>query len=216
MCVFGPAAAVFLLAVGTAGAAPPAQDRVTGSGLSGFFGDFTIDARSGPDGEHPTGTITAPSSIGDLSGPVTCLSVRGNVATIGVATSSPFGQVTFEATDNAATGALDRLAGAALPPRAPDDCSPLESGGVDQQLLSGDITVVDAAGLPGVRPDCRHRGWKELGFRSRRQCVRFVRLTPGPPPHPTGYAQCRKGGWVQFGFAGRRQCLRFVSARPQP
>jgi hypothetical protein len=52
----------------TAQAAPPEppvprQDSVVGSGVFDFFGSFTIDARSGPSGESPTGTVSAFGSV---------------------------------------------------------------------------------------------------------------------------------------------------------
>ena len=65
-----------------------------------------FDARSGPSGEEPSGQVQFQGG-GDFTfgGPVTCLNVRGNIATFSIDTI--FGIVTAEVTDNAASGTPD-------------------------------------------------------------------------------------------------------------
>ncbi len=40
--------------------------------------------------------------------------------------------------------------------------------------LIGRAVVSDAPSLPTTRKECRHGGWARFGFRSKRQCLRFV------------------------------------------
>ena len=41
--------------------------------------------------------------------------------------------------------------------------------------LIGRAVVSDAPALPTTRRQCRHGGWLRYGFRSKRQCLRFVK-----------------------------------------
>jgi hypothetical protein len=157
----------------TAGAAP-LEDSVVGSGTAGFFGSVQIDARSGPSGESPTGSVSVVGSV-RFNGPVTCLAVTDNVATLNISTSQ-FGLVTMTVTD----GTPDIID--ALPTqRAPSDCSPF-SGGVVGTVSSGDFVVVDSQPIPvpGAKRDCFAGGWRDLAndqgqpFRNQGQCVRYV------------------------------------------
>jgi hypothetical protein len=69
----------------SAQAQTPAQDSAVGN-VAFFFGLATadFDARSGPQGENPSGSAGARSHNGlVVGGPVTCLTVTGNRATIG-------------------------------------------------------------------------------------------------------------------------------------
>jgi hypothetical protein len=157
----------------------PLQDAVTGSGTATFFGAFTFDVRSGPSGEDATGQVSADSIVGLLAGPVTCLAVRGNVATMNVQTSSMFGQVTFQVTDNSAAGTADVILATDIPPRPPSDCSPLETA-VPGQVLTGDIVVVDAPPFPTSQEQCKNSGWAQFGFKNQGQCVAFVQRGPKP------------------------------------
>jgi hypothetical protein len=61
--------------------------------------------------------------------------------------------------------------------RAATDCSPPPAINVNP-LTSGDITVVDARPLPTAIRQCKKSGWKQFGFRSQGQCVRFVKQGP--------------------------------------
>lgn len=186
-------------------APPPLQDSVTGGGqspLPGCNGGFEVDARSGPSGENSTGQVTCGTFF---AGPVTCLNVTGNVALLTVQTSG-FGTVGLRITDNGATG--DRLQG------NPSPGCPTPLSGYTEFSFSGDLVVLDAAAFPTSKVQCKHRGWAQYGFKSHGQCVRFVRLIPGPVPYPSTKEQCRHGGWAQYGFRNERRCLRFVRLRP--
>jgi hypothetical protein len=159
---------------------PPTQDSVLLSEPT-FVGDpafptihvSELSATSGPGGEDPTGhgTVTA-RGIGTLfSGPVTCLAVHGNTATINFedqATEVAGTIFTVQVTD----GQPDTL-GLALPGRAPADCSPSPFG--QAPILTGNITVVDAEPLPLTSKDqCKEGGWEQFGFKNQGRCVAFV------------------------------------------
>jgi hypothetical protein len=172
----------------TASAQVPTQDSVTGSGTGGFgrgsFG-FQIDAHSGPSGESPTGTASLnPILFGIFEGPVTCLAVDGNAATLNFVVTNPSNPAdshvfTFTVMD-LPTG--DRFV-FRFDARAPTDCSPLTSFG--DPIASGAITVVDARPLPIAKHECLNGGWKAYGiFKNQGDCVSFV-ATQGKNP-PTG------------------------------
>jgi hypothetical protein len=111
--------------------AGPTRDSVTGSGTSSFCGGtFQVNAQSGPQGENPTGQVTCGSFF---AGPVTCLSVTGNVALLNIQTST-FGTVALRITDNGTTG--DRVE--AIPGSG---CVLPQTGYVDVGFSGGDITV---------------------------------------------------------------------------
>jgi hypothetical protein len=182
IAVIGVGVATMLL---VPGAAPqvPAQDSVTGSGSVnvhpvGVF-TFSIDARSGPSGENPTGGMgfTAPIIV---SGPVTCLAVSGNLAIFNV--SFPvLGLLSFRAIDNSGSGTPDVLE--FLPSRTPTDCSPPSSPGRALPLTSGDIVVVDAHPFPTSKDQCKNGGWRNFpGFKSQGDCVSFLATRGNRPP----------------------------------
>ena len=175
--------AVLGLASG-AGAQTPTQDSVNGAGhalTSDNQGvDFTITASSGPSGENPTGHVAfIQGRFGtNFEGPVRCLAVNGNVATLNVDTGLSFGIVTVEVTDSP-SGDLIRAFPTA---RSPGDCSPLGTA-VDFRVDSGDIVVVDAPALPTSRDQCKNSGWKAFGvFKNQGQCVSFVATGGKKPP----------------------------------
>ena len=188
----------------------PAEDSVTGSAtdcnefVTQFcFHPFSVqlDARSGPNGENPSGTAqwewvfgsTSPIGFG---GPVSCLAVTGNTAIVGVGSGLNVrtlirltdggdlpGQDSFEAVTDASFPG-----GSGVP--APD-CSffpptpaPLADvrvgrGGVNDL---GNIVVVDSAALPTAKAQCKNGGWKNYGdtFKNQGQCVAFVERGPKP------------------------------------
>jgi hypothetical protein len=47
--------------------------------------------------------------------------------------------------------------------------------------------------------------WKELGFESKAQCIRYVST-----PAPDSRADCRNGGWYNLGFKNQAQCIRYL------
>jgi hypothetical protein len=164
---------------GTAVAGEATEDSVTGSTISPFFQRVEFDAHSGPSGEDPRGTVNFFGG-GDFTfgGPVTCLDVRGNVATFNIDTI--FGIVSVEVTDGAATGAPDVIRTPSAAIRAPGDCAPFGpfDGMVTDPVTSGDLRIVDASPPPptptGV-DQCKKGGHVRFGFRNQGQCVAFVR-----------------------------------------
>jgi hypothetical protein len=162
-----------------ASAQVPTQDSVSGAGS--IFGPpligFNLDARSGPSGENPTGTASFRQAFPDfrIEGPVTCLTVSGNHAVIGLANtlgSFDLGGGWFvEVTDDTAdTFSFTRTASGEVPAVCPPTL-----GLAGRALFAGDITVIDAPALPTSRDQCRHGGWVQLGFDNRAQCIRSVR-----------------------------------------
>jgi hypothetical protein len=156
----------------------PVEDSVTGSGDGGFssccFFGFRIDAHSGPSGETPTGTASfSPSQFGTFTGPVTCLHVDGNAATLNfVVIGDPSGPhvFTFTVIDSSSG---DRFV-SNVDKRAPTDCSPLDSA-PDLIDPGGDIVVVDAQPLPIIKDECKNGGWRAFGvFKNQGDCVSFV------------------------------------------
>ena len=203
---------VFVLAVATAGttvAAAPAQaqeDSVTGTVAvtrqacsdlgNGFFQCFApdryhFDVRSGSSGEDPTGTVSFGTGerIGaDFQiGPVTCLAVHGNRATIGVNFGSgsfmpPRAAIIF-LEDNGGEGE-DRIAVQDLPPDgAPTTCpADLSTGlayGPTYPVSGPDwhVIVTDTQPpAPTSKDKCKNNGWRNYGdlFRTQGDCVSFV------------------------------------------
>jgi hypothetical protein len=150
------------------------QDSVSLSGIAttSFFSFSTLTATSGSSGENPVGQV-AFTALGSffLSGPVTCLAVDGNTATLNFQDQTGgFGITTVQVTDNQ-PDFLD-----AIPTgRAPTDCSPLPTTGFGGPVSGGDITVVDAPPLPTTKEQCKNGGWKTYGvFKNQGDCVSFV------------------------------------------
>jgi hypothetical protein len=168
---------------GVAGAQVPRQDSVTFTGGPGQAGSFTViavDATSGPSGENPSGQVRFNAfGIFNLSGPVTCLAVSGNTATINFQDQlGGFGIVTVQVAD----GQPDTFD--AVPTgRAPTDCSPLPPTGLGGPLSGGDIVVVDAPPLPTSKEQCKNGGWRDFGvFKNQGDCVSFVATGGNDPP----------------------------------
>jgi hypothetical protein len=155
-----------LTAAVAAGAQTPAQDSVTGSGVSnvpGCSGPFEVNAQSGPSGENPTGQVHCGTLF---SGPVTCLNVSGNVGLLTVQ-DSVFGQVGVRITDGGPMADhLEALLGAGCP-------TPL--GSYLDFDFTGDIVVVDAQSPPTSKDQCKNGGWRNFGvFKNQGDCVSFV------------------------------------------
>jgi hypothetical protein len=139
------------LGVGSAADAQAGEeDSVIGSGVFDFHGEFTIDARSGPSGESPTGSVSSDGDV-QFSGPITCLRVHGNVAVVNARTER-YGIMTLSITDEPTRDAIESFPAG----RSPTDCSPFSSdfGG---ERRSGDLVVVDAPG-PVTRLGCVDQG----------------------------------------------------------
>ena len=169
-------------------ASPPPTflDTAKASGDNVVLDDFSVfdvhvDAFSGPSGENPGGQaswnsifITVP-----VSGPVTCLDVAGNTATMTVAGPFPsFPAVlafTVKLVDNGGSG-RDLFRYFPVVAELPEylDCRsspPTDFGGP----LTGRAEVFDAPVPPSSKRQCRHGGFAQFGFRSQRQCIRFVK-----------------------------------------
>jgi hypothetical protein len=180
------AVAVAVLLPGAAVAKPavspiPLFDSVTATGSGAGFVDIQVNAQSGPSGENPMGTVSITINFPDepplpsfvtLVGPVTCLAVSGSAAVLNFRSESiPLGILTVRLTDNGG-GGRDLAAAGALQ-RAPTDCSPLTSTG--PALTTGRVVVVDAQPPPTSKKQCKAKGYLQFGFKTRRDCFKFVR-----------------------------------------
>lgn len=139
------AAVGFSLCAVAPATAAPTEDSITGTAQSPFFVSTDFDAHSGPSGEQPSGQVQFHGG-GDFTfgGPVTCLNVRGNVATFNLDTI--YGIFTAEVTDNAGTGKPDVIRGGGVGPNPAGSCPAFQPGDglITDQVTSGDIRVVDA------------------------------------------------------------------------
>src|SRR5215213_1858572 len=171
-----------------AAAQVPAGDSVIGSGtarfitpdLAGLTVPFSIDVRSGPNGENPTGSMQLFIAFDNP----TCLAIR-----------SGGGQVADEAAinlRNTLTGArvIVRITGGTSGPRvialssasSPIDCSfvPAQSAA---EVIEGDIRIVDAPPLPTSRGQCKTGGWRSFGvFRNQGEGIACVARAGGRTP----------------------------------
>ena len=212
------AVAVWAAGVSSAGAAPPAGDSATmpssalfdvgtlvggGAGLVVFsVGGAMLDAHSNADGSGPTGTWDAHFGGGNapsFSGEVTCLSVSGNRATVGLTgTEFVFGQTTpffglFVLLDGGPAVPIPPIEFPPVELFSPPDTvefrelsAPVGPTGCDaaagvppdsvERVLSNDVTVVDALS----KEQCKGGGWRALGFRNQGQCV--AQAVRGPKP----------------------------------
>lgn len=145
-----------------------------------FFTLFTLEARSGPSGENPTGQVRFDAFGGSLhlNGPVTCLAVTGNTAIIGFHDEPANATVTLRVVDDAP----DTFDVVSIE-RSPTDCSPAAPSGFESFLQTGDITVVDAPPVPTSKDQCKNGGWRTFGaFRNQGDCVSFVATVGKNPP----------------------------------
>ncbi len=165
--------------------APLRLDTATATGNNLITDDFSavdidVDASSGPSGENPRGTASFnPGGMLPISGPVSCLNVKGNVAVLTV--QGPFSNApgflgfSLRLIDNGG-GGDDVFQYWPADPEFPDplDC---RVGALDWfgGTLIGRAVVTDAPALPTSRRQCRHGGWASFGFRSKKQCFRFVK-----------------------------------------
>jgi hypothetical protein len=164
---------------GVSGAQTPAQDSVVltgGPAQAGVLNDIAIDATSGPSGENPTGQVSFVAFGILFGGPVTCLAVIGNTATINF-DEQIFGSGVF--TVQVVDDQPDTFDGAPEG-RAPTDCSPLPPTPFGGAVSGGDIVVVDAPPLPTLKAQCKNGGWRNFAddqgvpFRNQGLCVSFI------------------------------------------
>jgi hypothetical protein len=154
-----------------------AQDSVTGSGSADNIGAFSIDVRSGPSGEAPSGQ----ASLGLFGGPISCLAVNGRVARFDI--PGRLFTVVVQVTDNAGTGLPDTISG--FTDTVPTPCAPLPPGAPVTNVLTGDIVVVDAKPLPTTKDQCKHDGWRSFGpFKNQGDCVSFAATQGRNSPAP--------------------------------
>jgi hypothetical protein len=211
----------------TAGAQVPAQDSVTGraatcpsvdldpesclrAGLPLPYIVLAANAVSGPSGQDPAGTMSwgeYPGGSMILSGEtqVTCLSVTGNVAIIGV--TGTFSFISLFGSGTRPTAGLIRVTDGGGPASGldsfefepnllrppvdgplpgPTDCSSFPAGLDVRHNVGGDLVVHDAPPLPTAKNECKNGGWQSYGvFENQGDCVSFV-ATGGknPPDNP--------------------------------
>jgi hypothetical protein len=173
--------ALALPSISSAAPPPPLQDSVVLTSAPAVVPApvfdstiFALNATSGPSGENPSGLVRFDTVRGifHLGGPVTCLAVNGDTATIGFTSQIDFFGATIiveVVDDQPDTWAFT------LPNRPPTDCSPLSDAPEVHRgpLSSGDFTVVDAQ-VPTTKDQCKGDGWKQFGFKNQGQCVAFV------------------------------------------
>jgi hypothetical protein len=176
---------VALALAGVSSAEVPTQDSVTGSGV--FFGpaglfEVAIDARSGPSGENPSGTVRVSP---DFTGQVTCLHVSGNRALVGyVQADDPSFADAIEIDDNGPVGSYtDTLTENIGPfPTSESNCpTTLPQPGQTFRAIPpspprpvpSDFVVVDAQ-PPTTYTQCRQGGWAQYGYTSHAQCIDAV------------------------------------------
>jgi hypothetical protein len=183
--VLGLALMGLVFAPGASAAAPLDTVNVTGSTSDGFLTNINISAQSGTSGQNPSGTASAiADGFGQVSGPVTCLSVTGpdrgagtsaapTTATLNLQ-SSNFGVIKVMVVDNGGNGADEFTF--ALFTGPPTDCSPIPPL---QQLFvtlaPGRAVVFDAPLVPTSKDQCKHGGWRNFPqFKNQGDCVSFV------------------------------------------
>jgi hypothetical protein len=219
------AAALTLGGAAGADAQGPAQDSVTGRAATCPSVDLdpesclragplplpyiglAADAVSGSSGQDPAGTMSwfeYPGGSMLFSGEtqVTCLSVTGNVAIIGVAGTLHFVSA-FGGSFTRPTAGLIRVTDGGGPasgldsfefetnllrPPAgplpdPTDCSSFPEGLDVRHNVGGDLVVHDAPPLPTSKDQCKNGGWRNFaGFTNQGGCVSFVATGGRHPP----------------------------------
>jgi hypothetical protein len=170
------------------GAQAPAQDSAVGTDvLFPFVITATFEARSGPQGESPSGSVRVNARLNFAGGPVTCLTVTGNRATIGFEERDfPFDSANggfLFVEDNGTPGAGRDNIQFTLATDAPTVC-PANTVVYqpNSRIEFGDIVVVDAQPFPTSKEQCKNGGWRDFGetFKNQGQCVAFVQRGPKP------------------------------------
>jgi hypothetical protein len=189
---------------------PPGSDSVTGGADTGCIiqGDpcilrFIFDAgvMSGANGENPTGAVSlfesgpSPGGTTDSGMAVTCLSVSGQVAIIGVTGGRQrFGS----STPHTQIAGLIRVVDAGGPDSGADTFQfALQEGPRNGPPLPGPTSC---SSFPGPFPDSGP-------FRDFTNTTGNVVVTDAPPAI---YAQCRQAGWVKYGFHSHPECIDYV------
>ena len=169
----------------------PTGDSVVGNGTTApspdpfaFTWQFNIEASSGPSGEVPSGFVqlfvTSPEipGTGVFGGPVTCLSVSGNDATVVVANQFGPPGILLVVEDNGPPGSDPSDTVAVEPVDDPTSCA-LPTVFTPLDVVAGDVTVTDASALPMSKDQCKNGGWRNYPqFKNQGQCVAFVNHGP--------------------------------------
>ena len=188
--LLGLVLAILAAVAGPAAAQAPAGDSVVGTATGQFGGGapvtYNVDARSGPNGENPTGQVTATTG-GSIffSGPVTCLNVQGNIALLKLqSTQGTFiGLVSMRITDNSGSATPDLIESTAGSGASNECASPEPSYILPSIVTSGDIVVTDTPPLPTSKDQCKDGGWQSYGiFKNQGDCVSFVATGGKNPP----------------------------------
>ena len=145
----------------------PTGDSVVGAGTTApspdpfaFTWQFNIEASSGPSGEGPSGFVqlfvTSPQvpGTGVFGGPVTCLSVSGNDATVVVANEFGPPGILLVVEDNGPPGSDPSDTVAVEPVNDPTSCA-LPASFTPLAVVEGDVTVTDASALPTSKTSAR-------------------------------------------------------------
>jgi hypothetical protein len=149
---------------------------------------LVFDARSGPSGDNPTGTVRidveSPPGSGLIdtfdTAQVTCLDVSGNRATIEPDLAGLPGAI-LSLEDNDGAG-QDRWG---FSPFSEIAC-PADPSIALTPIFGGDITVHDAVPLPTSKEQCKNGGWRTFpGFKNQGDCVGFVAAGGKTPPAGT-------------------------------
>ena len=168
---------------------PPTQDSVvlTGPGevidLTGpvRFDIQVINATSGPSGEDPVGQVRfdvfvlvdpkAPPVEYRVGGPVTCLAVSGNSATLNFQDQMDLAGtiISVGVVDDQPDSFHSQPIG-----RAATDCSPLPPTLTGGPMDVGSVAVVDAQPPPTTKAQCMNGGWQQFGFANQGLCLAFV------------------------------------------
>jgi hypothetical protein len=181
------AAATVLAGVGVALGAIAAAAQAQAVGADSAAGDVTTDpsrpesfvfaAHSGPSGENPSGSAFWIDRSLTFGGPVTCLTVTGNRATIGFENHKDFAQdfkggfVFVE--DGGSPGPGQDGARPSITRDAPTVCPPnREIFNEFNTVTTGDLIVTDAP--PATYAECRQAGWVKYGYASHAQCIGAV------------------------------------------
>ena len=166
------------------------------SGPEGYSVRFDFTAVSGPSGENPSGRLSVFDTNDSTStGDVTCLTVVGNRAVIGVDNeverdpSFPVaGALVFVVDGGPAASGQDTVSVDYLLDTIPSPATCLFPPSVPPAsravaVVSGDIEIHDAPALPRAKDQCENGGWKSFGiFKNQGDCVSFVATGGKNPP----------------------------------
>jgi hypothetical protein len=142
---------------------------------------WVFDASSGPSGQNPTGTVrlalNSPEGRPLATYNVTCLSVAGNHASIGVVLSEPGiapvpTNAVFDVEDGVGDAPDAWTLGAVSSP--PTTCPDPPSSVPAFPGVITDLTVHDAVELPSDPRQCFGGGWQSYGFETLGKCLEFV------------------------------------------